>query len=130
MLNRKMTWISILAGIILIILIVIGWKWNKSNQEARDYSIVYLTSGEIYIGHFYTFPTALLKDAYILQNVNAKSADPKSKEKDISNVQLFPLSNAVWAPTELYLNWKNIIYYGPLDSNSVAAQGIRNKKGR
>ena len=63
----------------------------------------------------------VLKGAYLLQNV--KSAADQTK----TDLQLFPLSEAAWAPTKLNLIWDHIIYYGPLDENSTAAKAIRTK---
>lgn len=121
--GNKSIWI--LAILIIIVAGIVGELWNRSNSSGKGYSIVYLTSGEIYVGHFYTFPTPTLEGAYILQNVKSVSDQTKGQTK--TDLQLFPLAEAAWSPTKLYVSWEHIIYYGPLDENSVAAKGIRSK---
>ncbi|HEX9503093.1 MAG TPA: hypothetical protein VF974_02105 [Patescibacteria group bacterium] len=122
--NKNIIWFVLLT-IVIIALICVALLWfrsdklKKSNQIGDGYSVVYLTSGEIYVGHLYTYPKLTLKGAYILQNVKTS--------KDKSDLQLFPLSDAVWSPTDLYLNPEHVIYYGPLSENSVAAKAIKSK---
>lgn len=86
----------------------------------NSYSVVYLTTGEIYIGKLSLSPKMELRDAYLLQNVKDKADATKS------NIQLTPLKEALWAPKQLFLNEKNVIFYGPIEEGSKAAEAIRN----
>lgn len=116
--GKKPVW---LLAVVVVLLVVVGVMWMRSDNAAKGYSVVYLTSGEIYVGHLRTFPMLTLEGTYLLQNV--KSAADQTK----TDLQLFPLAEAVWAPTKLYLNRYNVIYYGPLDGNSAAAKAISEK---
>src|SRR3989338_1004710 len=106
---------NILIGVVLF-LIVLGvtflvYKTNKN----KGYSIVYLSTGEVYIGKLTTFPDLQLKDAYILQIAK----DEKDPTKN--NFQLNPIKDALWAPQILHLVKNNISFYGPLSPESQIA---------
>lgn len=88
--------------------------------EGNSYSVVYLSTGEIYIGHLTVSPKMELTDGYLLQTIK----DAKDETK--SNIQLTPLKEALWAPKRLFLNEKNVIFYGPIEEGSKAAEAIRN----
>ncbi len=121
MLNKTSFTKSILVVIAALIIVIIGYAWLSSNAFSQNYSIVYATSGEIYIGHLSTFPQMVLTDAYVLNT----SKDPQDPTK--SNFLLQPFAGAVWATDKVILNPKNIIFYGPLAENSKALEGIRSK---
>jgi len=111
------------SGIMMIVVVfVVGAALciNKI-KEGNGYSVVYLTTGEVYIGHLTTFPDLQLKDSYILQ-VAKDTTDPTK-----SNFQLNPISEALWAPQTLHINEKNVVFYGPLLPNSKIAQTIVSK---
>lgn len=111
-------------GILVLLILAVGaGKLISSANQVKGYSIVYLSSGEIYVGHLSTFPRFKLTGTYLLQNVKSQ------KDVTKSDLQLFPLAEAVWAPTELYVNPKQVLFYGSLDPNSAAAKGI-NAKGK
>lgn len=92
----------------------------KMRAAENAFSVVYLSTGEIYIGHLKTWPKMELNNAYLLQSVKDASDPAKS------NIQLTPLKDALWAPKQLYLNEKNVIFYGPIEEGSKAAEAIRN----
>lgn len=120
-LDRKKI-VIILALIIIAALIaaVNFYVLPKKRAAENVYSIVYLSSGEIYIGKLKTWPRMELNDTYLLQNVK----DAKDQTK--SSIQLTPLKDALWAPKRLFLNEKNVLFYGPLEESSKAAEAIRN----
>ena len=118
--------IIVLSVIGLIVIVSIGrWitSWVGSNNEAKSYSIVYLSSLEIYVGHLHTYPRLMMTDAYLLQNVQTTTG--KTPQTD---VQLAPLSSKVWAPTEIYINPKQVLWRGPLNQNSDAYKAITKSK--
>lgn len=85
----------------------------------KSYSVVYLTSGDIYVGELTTFPRLILKNAYLLQLVR----DPNDASK--SNFQLTPLKDSLWAPEKIYLNPQEVIFYGPVGEESTVAKTLR-----
>ena len=106
--------------LVVVVLVVVGvalWV-NKTKRGSNEYSVVYLTTGEVYVGKLTTFPDLELKDAYILQ-LNKDATDPLK-----SNFQLQPISEALWAPKSLYLTRKNVVFYGPLLATSKIAETI------
>ena len=112
-----------IAIVVVLVLIVagvgyFGYKASRTNT----YSVVYLTTGEVYIGRLATFPNLQLKDSYILQ-VTKDVADPTK-----SNFQLQPISEALWAPQTLHINRKNVVFYGPLLPTSKIAETIAAQK--
>lgn len=106
--------------VVVVVLVVVGVAFliNKQNKDSKPYSVVYLTTGEVYVGHLTTIPNMVLKDGYILQ-VTKDATDPTK-----NNFQLNPINQALWAPSELHLIEKNVIFYGPLLPDSKIAQTI------
>lgn len=88
------------------------------NNKNQDYSIVYLSTGEVYIGKLTTVPDLQLRDSYILQ-VTKDVADPSK-----NNFQLQPVKDALFAPKSLHLVKDNIIFYGQLTPESKIAQTL------
>ena len=113
----------VIAAAVLIIAAVIGGiclypKW----QMSKEHSVVYLSTGEIYIGKlsYLSVPKFKLTDAYRLQAV--KDAEDETK----TNFQLTPLDEALWSPQKLYLNPDQIVFYGPIEESSKAGEALRN----
>lgn len=107
----------ILLAVVVILVIGLGF-WKSNMKKANAYSIVYLTTGEVYIGKLTTFPDFQLKDSYILQ-LNKDATDPTK-----NNFQLQPINEALWAPEVLHVNRKNVVFYGPILPNSKIAQAL------
>ena len=108
-----------LIAVVVVVLLVVGFGlWQKRASFPQTYSVVYLTTGEIYVGKLSTFPSFKLKDAYILQI--AKDATDATKTAPLLN----PINEALWAPQILYLNKKNVVFYGPLLPSSKIAQKL------
>lgn len=111
---------SAIAAVILIVVIIAAvFLYKKSQEEKKSYSVVYLTTGEVYVGQLSTFPRFKLDNAYLLQTVKDVADAAKS------NLQLTPLSEAVWSPKTLLLNEKNVVFYGPLKDDSKALEAIK-----
>ncbi len=108
------------AVVILVVVVGIGLLINKKGTDS-GYSVVYLTTGEVYVGQLTTFPDLQLRNGYIL-NVVKDTTDPSK-----SNFQLNPISEALWAPESLHLTTKNVIFYGSLLKTSKIAQTIAAK---
>jgi len=93
-------------------------KW----QMSKEHSVVYLSTGEIYIGElsYLSMPKFKLTNAYRLQAV--KDATDETK----TNFQLTPLRDALWSPQKLYLNPDQVVFYGPIEEGSSASEALRN----
>ncbi|HBB49564.1 TPA: hypothetical protein DEQ22_02085 [Candidatus Nomurabacteria bacterium] len=107
----------VIAVIVVLVIIVVGFLIYKGNQN-KGYSIVYLTTREVYIGKLATFPDFQLKDSYILQVIK----DEKDPTKN--NFQLQPTKEALWSPQVLHLVKDNVVFYGPLMSDSSIAKTL------
>lgn len=113
--------IVIIIVLVLVVLSLGFWQY-KTNYKANTYSVVYLRTGEVYVGKLTRFPNFHLKDSYILQ-VTKDTVDPTK-----NNFQLQPINEALWAPQILHLIKDNIVFYGPLMSNSKIAETIAAQK--
>src|SRR3990167_370224 len=98
---------NIVLAVALVIIVVGVALWvNKTKRESNEYSVVYLITGEIYVGKLSIFPNFELKDSYIL------SITKDAVDSNKSNFQLNPINEALWSPESLYINKKNVVFYG------------------
>ena len=109
---------NIAIVVVLIVIIAFFGFWLYQESHASNYSVVYLTTGEVYVGKLTRFPDLQLADGYILQ-VTKDTTDPTK-----NNFQLNPLNQTLWAPSKLHLIEKNVVFYGPLLPTSKIAQTI------
>ena len=109
-----------IAVVVVLIVLGIGLYINKKSKD-NTYSVVYLTTGEVYVGKLTTFPELQLKNGYVLQVT--KDATDATK----NNFQLNPISDALWAPQSLHFIKDNVVFYAPLMSNSKIAQTLTEK---
>ena len=111
----------VIAVVLVLIVVGAGLYFNKT-KDMGGYSIVYLTTKEVYVGKLTTFPDLQLSDGYILNTV-ADSTDPKK-----TNFQLTPMSEALWAPDgEIHLVKDNIVFYSALSDTSSIAKTLTEK---
>jgi len=108
-----------IIALVIVVLVVagLGFWINKVNKNI-GYSVVYLTTGEIYIGKLTTFPGLELKDSYVLQVVT------DSKDATKNTFQIQPLREALWAPKTLHLVKDNVVFYGPISPDSEIAKTL------
>ena len=120
--SKKKKLIAVAAVLIIIGGAIGGGLCLRHKLEmGKSYSVVYLATGEIYIGKLSCFPKKFkLNDAYRLQAVK----DPADETK--TNFQLTPLDEALWSPKELYLNRDQIVFYGPIEESSKAGEALKN----
>lgn len=103
----------------IIVLVVVGVAfWVNKTGKDNGYSVVYLTTGEVYVGKLTAFPNLELTDSYVLQ-VTKDTIDP-----DKNNFQLAPTKDALWAPKSIRLIKDNVVFYGPLLATSKIAETI------
>ena len=116
---------NLMKKTVLIVVVVLGLGAGgyalKSQNQPEGFSVVYLQTGELYVGKLTLFPKMKLDTTYAV----ARMQDPKDAAKN--TFQLNPLNEMVWAPQTLYLNRDNVVFYGPLDENSNAAKGLKEK---
>ena len=96
--------------------------FTPAEKENNPYSIVYLTTNEIYIGRLTEDAKLTLTDIYLLQIVK----DPKDETKN--SFQLTPLKEAIWSPKKLYISEDKVIFYGPIEETSKVAETIKATK--
>lgn len=82
--------------------------------------MVYLVSGQAYIGQLHLFPKMQIKNAYLLEIVKDQADETKT------NFQLSPLRESIWSPKTVYLNPKNVVFYGPIGKTSKVAEALKN----
>jgi len=111
----------IIIVVLVVVVLVFGFLQYRANHQ-NDYSVVYLVTGEVYVGKLATFPDFQLTDSYILQVT--KDATDATK----SNFQLQPINQALWAPSVLHVVEKNVVFYGPILPTSKIAQALAAKK--
>ena len=116
--NNKTTIVAAVAAVVL--LIVIGAVWNY-RQSKDTLSVVYMVTGEVYIGELTTFPRLSLANAYQYQAVQ----DLKDKTK--TNFELVPVAEALWSPSVMYLNKDHVVFQGPIAESSQAFKAINSK---
>ena len=115
--NKK----NILVLVVLVLVVAVFGLLEYRAKHINDYSVVYLSTGEVYIGHLTTFPDMQLTGSYIL-DVTKSATDPTQ-----STFQLQPIDQALWAPKVLHLNEKNVVFYGPILPTSKIGQALVGK---
>ncbi len=108
---------KIIGVVLVVVLVLVVLKVAVLSRNMGNY-VVYLSTGEVYVGELSMFPKMKLQNGYILTTAQ-DPADPKK-----SNFQLNPLNEALWAPKHLYLNRKNVVFYGPLSPESSIAKKL------
>lgn len=111
----------VIVVVLVIVVLAVGFLQYRANSS-NVYSVVYLTTGEVYVGKLTQFPDLQLTDGYILQV--AKDATDTTK----TNFQLQPIDKALWAPQSIHLIKENVVFYGPLLSTSKIAETIATQK--
>jgi hypothetical protein len=118
--NQQQKPLFMAVGIIVIFLVGF-YIYTQGQISSKPWSVVYMNTGRLYIGKVTTFPSMQLHQAYSVE----KGSDPSNVQKE--TVQLVPLSDATWAPQKLYINKDQVIFWGPIEENSVAAKAIKGK---
>ena len=133
----------IVSGIILVVFVVAFFgvvkflkisSFSELGVSENQWSVVYLASGEIYVGKISPVHTAwgvgreveVSGDAYILQVVkNTVEPEGGGQPQVETNFQLTPINEALWAPEKLYVNKKQIVFYGPVLESSKVGEAIK-----
>ena len=108
----------VIVALVILVVIGVGFFLNKKSKDNNAYSVVYMTTGEVYVGKLTTFPDMRLSNGYILQVVKDETDETKS------NFTLNPIKDALWAPETMHLIKDNVVFYGPLLTTSKIAQTL------
>jgi len=104
---------------VVVVLVVAGVAfWVNKTKGETGYSVVYMTTGEVYVGKLSTFPDFELTDAYLYQIIKDATEEAKT------NFQLQPIKDVLWAPKSMHLIKDNVVFYGSLMSNSKIAETL------
>ena len=121
--SKSKLFIGLIVLILLILVLVLGYMvFVKNNQSQKSYSVVYLASGEVYVGQLSLYPKMSLSDAYVLQ----VTQDPKDTSKN--NFRLASLKDALWSPDKIYLNKEQVIFYGKVGEGSQIDKTLKQAK--
>lgn len=113
---------KIVISVVVVLVILVGVGLYLKIGKKSGFSIVYLTTKEVYVGKLTTFPDLQLSDGYILNTV-PDATDPKK-----SNFQLTPMSEALWAPdNSIHLVKDNVVFYGSLSDESSISKTLAEK---
>ena len=114
----------VITGILVILVLALGYcAYSEMNIAKKPWSIVYLATGEIYVGKISCFPKfQISSDAYILQVVKTPAEEGVEAQ---TGFQLTPIQDALWAPEKLYLNREQVIFYGPVLETSKVGEAIK-----
>ncbi len=116
--NKK----NIIVAVLIVLVIVGAFVFLQEKANRENYSVVYITTGEVYVGKLATFPRMELTDGYIFQ-ITKDATDPTK-----SNFQLNPIKEALWAPEKMVFTRKNVVFYGLLLKSSKIAETLANQK--
>ncbi len=115
---------KIVVLVVVGLIVIAGLYFGLFAKEPSEYSVVYLSTGDLYVGKLSSFPRLKLTDGYIFQ----VARDATNPERN--NFQLAPLKETLWAPKYLYLNQEQIIFSGPLsEASNIFATLTQNAAG-
>ena len=115
MLIQNMNAKNLLIIFVIFLFLIISAACLMNWQSRNSLSVVYMSTGEVYIGNLSYFPKPILTNAYQFL--------PGSD----GSYQLVPVSEALWAPKAMYLNSEQVIFSGPVEESSKVVQAINNK---
>lgn len=116
--SQKVKILIVLLMVLVVGLTLVLFRDKLKGLVKDDYSVVYLTTGEVYVGKLTTFPDLQFKNIYVLQI----SQDEKDPTKN--TFQLNPIKDTLWAPKVLHLVKDNVVFYGSLSPDSQIAQTL------
>mgnify|MGYP001615922862 CR=1 FL=1 len=115
---KNNTWFIVLVSVLVLVVVVLGLYFTGVLGNKNEYSVVYLTTGEVYVGKLTNLTGPVLRDAYIYQ----LTKDPTDPEKN--NFTLNPINETLWAPQSLHINKDQIVFYGLLSPDSHIAKTL------
>ena len=117
--QNKFKIVLIVLVVILLAVVVYFVFFNKQNRgNVMDYSVVYLATGEIYVGKLSTFPNLTLSNGYIFQ-VTKDATDPTK-----NNFGLNPFKDTFWGSKKLRINPEQVIFHGLVEKDSQIGKAL------
>lgn len=123
---------SLIILLVVIVVLIFGFGFYLYSELAiskKPWLVVYLATGEIYVGKISHFPRFQISgDAYILQVVEIPTEQIEGEEptgETTTSFQLTPIQDALWAPKKLYLNQDQVVFYGPVQETSKVGEAIK-----
>lgn len=102
---------NIYRGIIVALLIVVIFFVWREVEHRQKYYAVYMASGDMYFGTIQSFPSLVVKHAYVLQ------------QDGQGGYFLSPFTSALWGPSgDIKLNRDNVLWMAEIDKTSRTAQ--------
>lgn len=118
--SQKLT--IIVAGIVVLFgaFAVFSWsvseRMNRNAADASDFSVVYLSTGDIYFGKLDWLPRPQLKNVWYI-----------TRASDQQQLGLAPLTGAFWTPIdEIYLNPNEVVFWTKVKAGSEMARALEN----
>lgn len=109
---------NIVGVVVVLLILVLGVFLYYKNNDNKGYSVVYMSTGEVYVGKLQAYNDFVMTDAYIYQVLT----DPNDPNKN--TFQLQPINEMLWATEEMHLVRDNVIFYGPLSANSKIVETL------
>jgi len=116
--NKILVGVIIILVIILAVVLIFSFKKDTGQGNLDNYSVVYLSTGEVYIGKLATFPNLTLSDGFVLQTMK----DPTDPTK--STFGLNPFKNTFWGAEKLHLNREQVVFYGVVGKDSQIGKAL------
>lgn len=118
--NKNKIFIGIIVLLVVIFGLVLFFLLKKPvvKEVKNDYSVVYLATGEIYVGELSMFPKLTLSNGFILQTIK----DPNDPTKNTFGLN--PLKNTFWGSEKLNLNRDHVVFYGLVGKDSQIGKAL------
>ena len=110
--------------IIFLTILVIGVlslsfiAYSELNINAKPWSVIHFSTGQVYIGKISNLPNLRLYSAYSVDLVE------NLENPEESSFKLIPVRETIWAPEFLELNSSEVIFHGKLTEESASYQAI------
>ena len=92
--------------------------YSELNIDAKPWSVVHFSTGDVYMGKISHFPSFRLFDAYAVDFVQ------NTENPEDSSYKLIPIRETIWSPEFLEINSSEVIFYGQLTKESDAYRAL------
>jgi hypothetical protein len=124
---------GVIASVILVVVMVVGFMWYQStmgaNIDSSKFQAVFFTNGQVYFGKLQTLNGNYMKltDIFYLQTKAADtSGNPQeTSSQGTSDVQLIKLGNEIHGPVdEMIISKDQMLFFENLKSDGKVAKSI------
>ncbi|MFA5842005.1 MAG: hypothetical protein WC835_03555 [Candidatus Paceibacterota bacterium] len=126
---KKFSITSIVLVVVAVLVLVALGIWlgsallgkKDSANTASPYSVVYMSSGEIYFGKLSWFPKPYISSPWTIQRQTDKDGQVQAG--------IVPVNKAIWSPVDgIYLNEKQIVAWSALRADGDMAKALADPK--